>query len=91
MAIGELQLSPEEFWKLTDGELSAKVYGHLVNRDLRSADFRNLFTLSINQNRKKNAPAKNPQDVWRLNMIDGAAIDIDERLDMYKKFGKNWK
>lgn len=86
-----MQISPDEFWKLTDGELSAKLHGYNVLRELRSADFRNLYTLNLNLNRGKNQPAQAPEKVWPLSLIDKAVMDIEERLKAYGRMEKNWK
>ena len=85
-----MQISPDEFWKLTDGELSAKLYGYNVLKDLRSADFRNLYTLNLNLNRGKNQPPQAPEKVWPLYTIDKAGMDIEQRLELYGKIENNW-
>lgn len=93
MALGELQLKPGEFWKLTNGELMAMIRGFVVRRDIESANHRNVFTLLANINRRKGTSAKQPKDLWPLN-IDSDSNDnrsLDEKLEWYKKIGENRK
>ena len=91
MAIGEIGLSPDEFWKLTSGELSAKIRGLIINRNLESSNHRNLFTLTANLNRKKGAAAKEPKDIWYLDIDHDDVMDMDSRLNFYKNIGKHGK
>jgi hypothetical protein len=93
MALGELQLKPSEFWELTGGELMAMIRGFIVRRDLRSADHRNLFTLFLNANRRKNSASKKPEDVWPLDIDHKEQLfeSMDDRLKFYKNIGKNRK
>jgi hypothetical protein len=91
MALGELQLKPEEFWKLTNGELMAMVRGFIVHRDLESANHRNIYTLLANVNRRKNSAAKEPKDLWPLDIDHKETMSMDERLEFYKNIGKNRK
>jgi hypothetical protein len=88
MALGELQIKPDDFWKLTNGELSAIIRGFVVRRDLESANHRNLFTLTANLNRNKGAAAKEPKDLWPLDIDYLDAVSLDERLEYYKNIGK---
>ena len=82
---------PDEFWTLTGGELSAKIRGFIVRRDIESSNHRNTFALLRNINRRKGEGAKSPQELWPLDIDYNDAIDIEERLDWYKKVGKNIK
>jgi hypothetical protein len=91
MALGELQLKPNEFWTLTNGEIMAMIRGFVVRRDLESANHRNLYTLTLNMNRKKNSSAKKPHEVWELDIDSGVVMDFDERLELYKKIAANSK
>ena len=88
MALGELGLMPNEFWTLTNGELSAKFRGFSVNRDLRSSDHRNVFGLLHNVNAAKK-DQKKPYDLWPLDIDEIDRMDIDERLELYGKIIKN--
>jgi len=87
--IGELGLMPDEFFALTSAEFSAKIRGYVINRDLDSANHRNLFTLTANLNRKKGASAKSPEELWGLAIDEENKVSIDERLEFYKKIGNN--
>lgn len=91
LALGELNLSPDDFWRLTSGELSAKMRGFVVRRDLESSNHRNLFTLMANIHRKKNSAPKEPKDIWPLDIDYSAAMNMDDRLEFYKQIGKNRK
>jgi len=91
LALGELGLGVDEFWRLTSGELSAKIRGFVVLRDLASANHRNLFTLMANINRKKGVAAEKPKDLWPLDIDCVETMDMDDRLEFYKKIGKNKK
>jgi hypothetical protein len=88
MALGELQLKPDEFWTMTTGELMAVLRGFIMRRDIDSANHRNLFTLMANLHRKKGAPAKEPKDLWPLDIDIVDPISMDERLKFYKNIGK---
>jgi len=88
LALGELGLMPDEFWKLTSAELNAKMRGYVIARDMESANHRNLFTLMANLHRKKNAAAKEPKDLWPLDIDFVDAPSMDERLAFYKNIGK---
>ena len=88
MALGELHIKPDDFWKLTNGELSAIIRGFVVRRDLESSNHRNLFTLMANINRKKNSAAKEPKDLWPLDIDFLDTVSMDERLEYYKNIGK---
>ena len=91
MALGELQLKPNEFWTLTNGEIMAMIRGFVVHRDLESANNRNLFTLMCNVHREKGAPAKKPHEAWPLDIDSELIMDIDERLELYEKITANSK
>ena len=89
MALGELELKPDEFWTLTNGELMAMIRGFVVRRDLRSADHRNLFTLMLNLNRGKNTAAKKPKDVWALDIDYEETMSIEEKQKLFSKIANN--
>ena len=89
MALGELELKPNEFWILTNGELMAMIRGFIVRRDLRSADHRNLFTLMLNLNRGKNAAAKKPQDVWALDIDYEETMSMEAKQKLFSKIANN--
>lgn len=80
---------PEDFWAMTSGELGAKIRGYVVRRDLESANHRNLFTLMANIHRRKNAAAKEPKDLWPLDIDFSESMSMDDRLELYKKIGNN--
>lgn len=63
--IGEIGLSPAEYWKLTEGETVAKINGYFLQLARRSADFRALYSLTYNINAKK-GQSKRPEQLWRL-------------------------
>jgi hypothetical protein len=88
MAIGELQIDPEKFWRLTNGELSGIIRGFAVRRDLVSSDHRNIVTLTANLNRKRGHAAKEPKDVWPLDIDYIDVVSIEDRLEYYKNIGK---
>jgi len=88
MALGELQLKPDEFWTMTTGELMAVLRGFVMRRDMESANHRNLFTLMANLHRKKGSAAKEPKDLWPLDIDIIDPISMDERLRIYKNIGK---
>jgi len=91
MSLGELQIIPNDFWMLTNGELSAIIRGFVVKRDLESANHRNLYALMANINRKKNSAAKEPKDLWPLDIDVTDSMGMDDRLEFYKNVGKNGK
>jgi hypothetical protein len=89
MALGELQLLPETFWTLTNGELMAMIRGFVVRRDLNSANHRNLYALMHNINRGKGTSAKTPQELWKLDIDYTNVMDIDEKLKLFEKIANN--
>lgn len=91
MALGELQLKPEEFWCLTNGELSAMIRGYVVSRDIESSNHRPLFTLMSNLHRRKGASPKQPKDIWPLDIDYDNEMTMDDRLELYKKIGNGTK
>jgi hypothetical protein len=91
LALGELKLMPDEFWKLTNGELMAKIRGFVVRRDLRSSDHRNLFTLMANINREKGKTAKQPKEAWPLDIDYQDSMDHGTRLELYRKILQHGK
>jgi hypothetical protein len=91
MALGELQINPDDFWKLTNGELSAIIRGFVVRRDSDSSNHRNLFTLMRNRYRKKGSAAKEPKDIWPLDIDYVETMSMGDRLEFYKRIGKNKK
>jgi hypothetical protein len=88
MALGELQLMPDEFWRLTNGELMAKIRGFVVLRDLASANHRNLYTLMANLHREERTAAKKPSELWPLD-IDSQGMSMDEKQELYSKVANN--
>lgn len=66
--IGEIGLSPAEFWDLTEGETVAKINGYYMQLARRSADFRALYALTYNINAKR-GQGKKPEQLWKL-LID---------------------
>jgi hypothetical protein len=85
--IGEIGLSPAEFWKLTEGETIAKITGHHFRNARRSADFRALYSLTYNMNAKR-GQQKKPHQLWNL-IIDehtsGRELTHDEIVERNKK------
>jgi hypothetical protein len=65
LCVGLVQISPDEFWKLTFAETLIKVRGYYLNLSYRSADFRNLFALTYNVNSKNK---KTPRQLWPLEI-----------------------
>jgi len=88
MALGELQLMPDDFWRLTDGELMAKIRGFVVLRDLDSANHRNLYTLMVNVHREKGTGAKKPSEVWPLD-IDEQGMSMKDKQELFSKVANN--
>ena len=91
MALGEIQLKPDEFWVLTNGELMAMIRGYVVRRDLDSSNHRSLFTLMRNVHKGKGESTIKPQDAWPLDIDVEFTMGIDERIEFYKKIAKNSK
>ena len=89
MALGELQLKPNEFWTLTNGELMAMVRGFVVRKDIESANHRNLFTLMYNLNRAKNSSAKKPNELWPLDIDNEGGMSMKEKQELFSKIAKN--
>lgn len=88
MALGELQLNPDEFWRLTNGELMAKIRGFVVLRDLASVNHRNLYTLMANLHRDKGTGAKKPSEVWPLD-IDSQGMSMKDKQELFSKVANN--
>ena len=92
MLIGEVGISPDEFWKLTEGETIAKVRGYYFRKDYETDNFRSLYTLTHNLNVKK-GHQKTKTQLWPL-MIDQREIktltheQIVERNRRIREAGK---
>ncbi len=89
MALGELQLKPDEFWTLTNGELMAMVRGFVVRKDYESANHRNLYTLMHNLNRAKNSSAKKPNELWPLDIDNEGGMSMEDKQKLFSKIAKN--
>lgn len=90
MAIGELQIKPDEFWRLTNGELMAILGGYVIRRDKESANHRNLYTLFWNANKDKNTALKMPKDLWPLDIdYDGSEMSAEEKQILFSKIANN--
>jgi hypothetical protein len=70
LCIGEIGLSPHEFWSLTESETLAKVRGYYFTQAYMADNFRSLYTLTYNINVKK-GQAKQKNQLWPL-IIDNA-------------------
>lgn len=70
MCVGEIGLSPRDFWSLTEAETIAKVRGHYFTQAYMADNFRSLYTLTYNINTKKGQQKQKAQ-LWPL-VIDHA-------------------
>lgn len=91
MALGELQLKPDEFWRLTSGELMAIIRGFVVRRDMESANHRNLYTVFCNANRVRNTAAKKAKDLWPLDIDydSDKEMSMEEKQKLFSKIANN--
>lgn len=89
MALGELQLKPNEFWTLTNGELVAMVRGFVVLRDIESANHRNLFALMHNINRGQNDSAKTASELWPLSIDTNDKMSMKDKQKLFSKVANN--
>ncbi len=90
MAIGELQVKPDEFWRLTNGELMAILRGYVIRGNKESANHRNLYTLFWNANKSKDTSTKLPKDLWPLDIdYDGSEMSMEEKQKLFSKIANN--
>lgn len=88
MCIGEYDISPSDYWKLTRAETIGIITGRRLQRDLRSADFRNLYGLLLKINTKERRPIER---LWPL-LIDEMKkpeLTADEMYERNRKILKN--
>lgn len=64
-----VQISPDEFWRLTFAETLIKIRGYYLNNDIRSSEFRRLALYT--RNRPGVKQIQNPEKLWKLE-IDNA-------------------
>ena len=77
--IGEVGMSKEEYFRLTQAETIGIIAGFVTNRDVRSNDIRLLYTLTHNINAKRE---KRPYQLWPLSIDSIHELTMDE---MYKR------
>lgn len=91
--IGEVGISKDEYFRLTQAETAAMVRGYVHNNDRRSADLRALFTLQYNMNVTE-GHRKTPQQLWPLSIDEKQDnLTVDEMFARNKRiieqFNKN--
>lgn len=80
--LGEVGISKDEYFRLTQAETMGIVAGFVINRDVRSNDIRSLYTLTHNINAKH---TKRPYQLWPLSIDSIYALTMDEIYERNKK------
>lgn len=77
-------VSKKEYWSLTPAETIAKAEGWKIKEDLRSNNFRSLFTLGYNQYAKH---PKTQEQLWPLSIDKNLTkkMDIEDIYDRNRK------
>jgi hypothetical protein len=86
---GQLGMSENEYMSLTGGLLSAKAFGYNYNKSIDAGNFRRLYALTVNLNRKKGANAMKDEDVYPL-FHDNVQFEHKEvNIELLKKIHSN--
>lgn len=84
--VGEIGLSPAEFWRLTEGETAAKLRGWHFAKAYEADNFRALYTLTYNVNAKK-GHQKQKEQLWKLiiDTKEGPELSHEEIVERNRK------
>lgn len=87
--IGEIGMSPNEFWRLTEGETQAKIRGWHYQRAYDADNFRSLYTLLYNINVKK-GHQRTKEQIWGLiiDRKDRPELTHDEIVERNQRIRK---
>mgnify|MGYP001773612543 CR=1 FL=1 len=89
--IGECGVSPNDYWKLTDAEVSAIATGYQIRRSEEAANFRNVYHLlySVNSKRKKTAKQLWPLPTDNIRTDGKSKLTFEQRMSLYEKIKMN--
>ena len=86
LALGEVGLSKEEFYRSTWGDLWRKIYGYWIRQDREWDRTRTVVAAIVNKNRPKTRPYKKPERILPLAIDKMRLSKYEWDEEKYAKF-----